>query len=249
MRISEGLVIRPLLMEFSTAAATSLFGKTQVDGMGDFSVLCQVRCASVSTGHTASAAMNWDFVVTEATAATANGSAITGATLTLGAATVCEVKGAVNAILKVTSNISSAVQVTINGIVYRTTAAGATASNGAKKLASAINGNATSPGLLHYKAVAEVNNTGIVHITPSDDMGTGLTYVTTAAAATMVPYMTHLQGCIDIAQSKLSTNYPKFIGVNCTPLTGSATSIMAANLISWPSAAPSMPGKHVNLST
>lgn len=247
-RLNEAIRIKPLLTIFTTAAATSSHGKTRIDGSGDFAVLIQVKGSTSASGVTATAANYWDFTVTESTAASVAGSAITGATLTLGAATAAQVKGAVIGMLKVTSNVSSAVGVVINGITYRTTASGATAANGAAKLASAINGNGTSEKLPHYRAVAEQDNTGIVIIEPDDDKGTGLTYNTTAAAATIAPYMIDLQGVIEIQNSKLSTNYPKYIGITASTFNG-ATSIITANLLTFPTASPTFPGKVVTVAT
>lgn len=247
-RLNEGVRVTPLYGAFSTAAGTSLHGKTRLDGAQDFAVLIQCKAGTVATGVTATAANYWDFTVTESTAATASGSAITGATLTLGAATAAVVRGASIGMLKVTSDCASSVEVVINGITYRTTAAGATASNGSKKLASAINGHATSPKLLHYRAVAEQDNTGIVIIEPDDDKGTGLTYYTSAAAATIAPYMIHLQGMIEIGAHKLSTNYPKYIGITASTFNAS-TSIVTASLLTYPTASPSFPGKVVTVAT
>jgi len=246
---SEKIRITPLQVLFSTAAATSLNEKTRYNGQGDFSVLVGVRsAASLATGFTATAAMNWDFSVIEATAATANGSVITGATITLGAATAFVARGGVNSLLKITTDCATTAGITINGITYHGTAVGATASNGGNQVARAINGYGTSVKLPHYTALSNYTAKDLVLITADDDMGTGLTVEATAASG-IQNFMVSLQGCIDIQGSKLSTNNPKYIGVVSSALTGETTSVRYAQLISYPSAIPAMPGVKVSCTT
>jgi hypothetical protein len=245
---SESVRITPLFVDFSTAAATALEAKTRITRQGDFSVLCGIRCSTLATGITSTAAMNYDWSVIEATAASVAGTVITGATMTLGASTAFQLKSAVNCILKVATNLSTVDGVTINGISYTIPSAGATAANGGAKLASAINGNASCNKLPHYTAIANYMAKDQVLVTADDDLGTGLT-VTSTAGSGVAPRMSHLQGIIDIQVSKLSTNTPKYIGVGCTSLTGDSTSIRYAQMISFPSGRPAFPGVKVSCTT
>jgi hypothetical protein len=245
---SEAIRITPLMVDFSTAGGTSLECKTRITTQGDFSVLMGIRCSTLATGITSTAAMNYDWSVIEATAATAGGSVITGATITLGAATAFTLRGGVNCILKVGTACGTADGVIINGIQYNGTAVGATASNGGNQIARAINGYGTSQKLPHYTAVSNYGAKDQVLITADDDMGTGLT-VTCTAGSGCAARMSHLMGVIDIQGSKLSTNTPKYIGVGCTSLTGDATSIRYAQLISYPRNRPGMPGVKVSCTT
>lgn len=246
----ESIRIDPLFANFSTAAATA-DGKVLLNGGQDFSVMCYTRFgATVSSGVSASVANYVQFSVTEGTAASANGSVISGATVTLGAATVVQCRGIHTAMLLVTSNLTTATKITINGIDYQTTQTGVgTSGEGvAEKLASAINGNATSDKLPHYRAAANYGATGQILIEPDDDMGTGLTLIATAAGSTIVPYMIKGFGCIDVAGSKLSTNTPKYIGVQVSTYAG-VTAVNAAFLVRRPSAAPCFPGRVVSITT
>ena len=249
---SEKIRVTPLMVGFSTAAATSISEKTRYNGQGDFSVLFGVRGSTVaSTGQSATVAMNWDFSVLEATAATAAGSVITGATITLGSATALTLRGAVNLVCKVASNLATTVNLTLNGITYHISTAGATAKNGAVALAEAINGGCTGataqPKLQHYTAVGDYATADLMLITADDDQGTGITAVATSGGVQI--FINDLQGVIDIKGAKLSTNTPKYIGVGCTQLTGGDTSIRYAQLISYPTGRPGMPGSKVSCTT
>lgn len=245
---SEAVRITPILVDFSTAAATSLIGKTLYNGQGNFSVLCGIRASTVtSTGQSGTVAMNYEFSVMEATAATAGGSVITGATITLGAATALTVRGAVRLLVKVASDLATTASLTLNGISYHGTAAGATASNGAKVLAKYINGNLGNSKLPHYMAIADYSSANLLLITPDDDLGTGITAVATSGGPQI--FLSDLQGVIDVQQSKLSTNTPKYIGVSCTSLTGSDTSVRYAQMLSWPTGKPAYQGVTVSCTT
>lgn len=246
----ESIRIDPIFANFSTAAATS-DGKVLLNSGQDFSVMVYSRfAATLSSGVTASAANYVQYTVTEGTAATANASAISGATLTLGAATAGEARGIHTAMLLVSSNLTTATKITINGIDYQTTQTGVgTSGEGvAEKLASAINGNATSDKLPHYRAVANYNASGQILIEPDDDMGTGLTLITTAAASTIVPYMIKAFGCIDVAAHKLSTASPKYIGIQVSTYNG-VTAVNSAFLVRRPSASPCFPGRVVSVTS
>lgn len=245
---SEKVRITPLVAFFSTAASTSLMAKTRYQGQGDFSVLCAIRSGTLATGQSATAAMNYDFSVMESSAATAGGTVITGATLTLGAATAFVMRGGVNCILKVTTDCATTAGITLNGVRYIGTAVGATANAGAIQIARAINGHGTSEKLPHYTALPTFTAKDHVLITADDDMGTGITAVCTAGSGIQV-FMSHLQGVIDIQGSKLSTVSPKYIGVLCTPLTADTTSVCYAEMISHPTGKPGMPGVKVSCTT
>lgn len=247
---SEKIRVTPLLVNFSTLAATSLIGKTRLRGHGDFSVLCGVLGGTVSTARTATAACKYDFSVIESTAASAAGSAISGATMTLGAATALTLRGAVNAICKVATNLATTVNLTVNGLTYHISTAGATAKNGAVALAEALNGGCTGATAVakvpHYSAIHTFASANLVLLTADDDQGTGLT-ITTVTGGVQV-FQNHLQGVIDVQLSKLSTNSPKYIGVACTTHAG-ATGVRYAQLLSRPSAGPAMPGSKVSCTT
>jgi len=239
------------MIDFSTAAATALKGKTIINGQGDFSVLCGVMGSTVaSTGQTATAACGYDFSVVESTAATAAGSVITGATMTLGAATALTLRSAPYLICKVASNLATTVSLTLNGISYHISTAGATAKNGAVALAEAINGGCTGataqPKLPHYKAIGNFSTADLMLVTADDDQGTGITAVATSGGVQI--FQNDLQGVINIQQSKLSTNSPKYIGVACATHAGT-TSVRYAQLLSFPTGKPGFPGARVDCNT
>jgi hypothetical protein len=252
---SEKIRITPLLGKSATkggAGSTSLVGKTRYNGQGDFSVRCFVHGGTAgATEVTATAAANWDFSVIESTAATVAGSVITGATMTLGAAAALTLKGAVNLVCKVASNLATTVNLVLNGATYHISTAGATAKNGALALAEAINGSCTGATsvqkLPHYTAIGNYSSANLMLITGDDDLGTGITAVATSGGVQI--FVTDLQGMIDVQGSKLSTNVPKYIGVACTDLTGLDTSIVTAELISHPTGKPAMPGVKVSCTT
>lgn len=245
---SEKIRIVPLLGKSATVGGTSLFGKTRHNG-GDFSVRCFISGGTAgATEVTATAAANWDFSVLEASAATAAGSVITGATMTLGAATALTLRGAAALVCKVASNLATTVNLTLNGISYHISTAGATADNGAVALARMINGGGTGatakPKLPHYTAVANFSSANLMLVTPDDDQGTGITAVATSGGVQI--FVSHLQGVINVKGAKLSTVSPKYIGVGCTSLTGIDTSIICADLITFPTVGPAFPGVRVH---
>jgi len=243
-RISESFRIDPVLTHYTSAAATSLT-KVNIGGNVDFGVLCRLMPGTVSTGFTATEANYALYSVLEATAATANGSVISGATLVLGCATAGQIRGGAAVLLRVTSDLTTATKISINGIDYQTTQTGVgTSGEGvAGKLASAINGNATSRKLDHYKAVANFSDTGLILVEPDDDMGTGLTIETTGAGSTIVPYCYSLQGVIEVAAHTLSTNAPKYIGVSISTFAGSSAIVKTADVVRRPSRGPAFPGR------
>jgi hypothetical protein len=254
-RVYEGIRMEPLLLSFGTAANTAI-NKINVKGNADFSVIvgCHAGASAITNAtivdlFSATAVAAVQFSITEATAASANGSVITGATLTLGAATVGTLRGAVCGLIDVSSDIGTAISVTINGVVYRTTAVGATALSGAAKLANAINGSGTSVPLPHYRAItAFLGATDSVSIEPSDEMGTGLTIETTAAGSGIRPFPRFLQGVIDVAGHRLSTNTPKYIGVNVSTH-AMTTAVEYAFLVRKPKHKPAFVGSIMDVTT
>lgn len=226
--VSDYLNITPLALNQATVASTSAKVKLSAGGGGDFSIICQagfvstdgLSAASTIATLSATAAANCiSFSVVECTAASAAGSAISGATLTLGPATVAVSRGGVISMLQVTSGLGTADTITINGIAYHL---GDTAASGelvATALAAQINASGTantSKPLPHYEAIANDLGTGLISIRPIDEYATGLTIQTSAAAATAVAYPGLAQGCINVKAARLSTNTPKYIGVVCS---------------------------------
>lgn len=239
---TEKVRIVPILSDFTTAGASSLDAKARYIGQGDVDVIINVRAAAtLATGITATVAHNWDFSVIESTAATAAGSVVSNAVLQLGAATAHTARGLVNCVLKVATNAATSVGITLNGVRYIGTAAGATGGNYGVKLASAINGNATSPKLSHYSAFPNYGDKDQVLITADDDMATGLEVVSTSGG--IAPMMCQLQGIIHVPAGLLSTNSPKYIGLAATYLTGETTSIKTAYMVSYPSNRGITPGR------
>lgn len=255
--LSDYLNIIPLQVSQGTAVGTSAKVRFDKGGGGDFSILCQAGFhTTVDLGgctggdYSATDAGNAiDFTVVEATAASAAGSAITGATLTLGPSTVCVSRGGAISAIEVTSNLTTDVSVNINGYDYHTstTGPGRDGENIATELAAVINGRGTNRPLAHYEALPNIYSTGLVLLSPTDDQGTGITIITTAAGSTYRPLPGLTQGCINIQCSKLSSNTPKYIGVIC----GESTAIVsrAVSLVRFPTAGGAFPGAVVNVTT
>jgi hypothetical protein len=251
----EKIRIDPLQLNSATAAATS--EKIRIDGGKDFSILCQVsfhssvglaECSSNADWSATDAGNAVAFQVVESTAASAAGSAITGATLSLGPATVCVVRGGVLSVLQMTSALTTAVGITINGMNYHTntTGPGRNGEDVATELAAVINGRGTWEPLPHYEAIANSLASGLVTLRPKDDLGTGLTIECSAAAATLVPFPGICQGVINVQLSKLSSNSPKYIGVTCGEST--AVTARAVSMVRYPSGGGT-PGAIVNCTT
>lgn len=242
--------IDPLTLNQCTVAGTS--AKIRHMG-GDFTILCQAGfCATVHGLSAASTIADLSctdagnaisFAVVEATAASAAGSAISGATLDLGPSTVAVSRGMVMGMIQVTSNLTTADNLTVNGIAYRTatTGPGRDGSAVATEVAAVLNGETTrSQKILHYTAVANDLATGLITIRPDDDLGTGLTIEATAGDATYVIFPAFSQGKINVKAARLSTNSPKFIGVTCGESSGVVT--RAVSMVRFPSGADAFPG-------
>jgi hypothetical protein len=244
MKNYEVMRFEPMNIAVATAAVGGAIGATSgggainvTNGIGDFSVLVGVRGgATIALGQTATAANYVQFAVYESTAATHAGSAISGATRTIGAATAGHLRGAVDAILTFSSKHTTAEYLTINGIQYGVGTTSADGSVAAAKWASAINGHGTCQRLPHYKALVSstggfADTTGKVYLCSDDDQGTGLDIQMTAANSSGNPIgFLNLQGVIDINGHALSTNTPKFLSVKQTTYNGT-TAIMYAFLL------------------
>lgn len=251
----ERVRIDPLQLNSATAAATS--EKIRIDGGNDFSILCQAgfhstvglsECSSNADWSATDAGNAITFSVVESTAASAVGSAIAGATLTLGPSTVCVVRGGAISVIQVNSALTTVVSVTINGQSYHTntTGPGRDGESVATELAAVINGRGTNEPLLHYEAIPNGLATGLITLRPNDDLGTGLTIESTAAASTMVPFPGLCQGYINVQLSKLSSNTPKYIGVACGESTAQVG--RAVSMVRFPSGFGT-PGAVVNCTT
>ena len=153
------------------------------------------------------------------------------------------------ALVQVTTNLTTASVLTINGITYQATVTGVgtNATACTIRMANAINGKATSQKLPHYQAIPNWRADGLIKIEPDDDMGTGLTIETSAAGSTFVVFPFCLQGIIDVPAYKLSTNTPKYIGVLAGEST--ASGVKTAFMVRKPTAAPAFPGRVITLAT
>lgn len=257
--LSDHLNIIPLTIVQDTVAGTSL--KVKHFG-GDFSILCGAQFAATGAiglpGSTAAdySASKTDnvavFTVVEATASTAAGSAISGATLSLGPATVNVIRGAAIGLFEITSGLTTTVSITINGKDYHTatTGPGRDGTAVATEVQTVLNGGATGATKVdkipHYEALANAQSSGVITLSPDDDMATGLT-ISASAAGLYRPLGGICQGCINIQGSKLSTNTPKYIGVVIAETTGVVAK--SVHLARFPSAGGAFPGAVVNVTT
>jgi hypothetical protein len=231
----------------STGGADPLFIGQNVN----VSILCGADLGStVGLGETATVAKYIHYSVYESTGASA-GSAISGATLMLGAATAYKARGVACGWILVTSNagFTTAKTVSINGISYNLLDSGPTLVDGsvvAAQLASCINGaKGTFKKLPHYTAMANIPSSGYVYLTPDDDQATGLTIIA-SAVSTYTILMKKLQGFIDIDPSKFSTCSPKYITVQTSTFSGTTSAIYAL-AIRKPFYSPNPGGKVVSI--
>jgi len=242
-KIYEQIRIEPMIANSNTAAVTSI---RKVLWNDDQDMMFYFRIGGGSptgTAMSATAANVCQMTLTEATASSHAGSAISGATMTLGAATAYKPRSAESLIITLTSAVTTAVKLHINGYEYYATVSGVGSSgeNVATQIEDAINGHGTFEKLPHYSAKGNFTDTGIVLIYPDDGMGTGLTLATAGATdfKTRVPAYT---GCIELKVESLSTNRPKWIGVTLT--TESAASfVRTVDCIRMPSNRPCFGGK------
>lgn len=224
--------IIPLDIVQCTAAGTSV--KVKHMG-GDFSILCGVKGAATVIGAVGEGAEYSctktdnvvSFAVVEATSSTSTGTAISGATLSLGPATALTIRGGCIGFLEISSELTTSVNVTINGRDFHTanTGTGRDVADVATECAHIINGlatGATAPDKLpHYEVLPNAQSSGVLTISPDDDLATGIT-MSASAAGVWRPLIGICQGCINVQGSKLSTNTPKYIGVTVTETTAAA---------------------------
>ena len=244
----EQLRIEPISCFFGTAAGGGAVGSTIGGGVvdvsksiGDFSVLVGVYgvlgTVIVMSSRSGTAANVVSFAVYESTAATHAGSAISGATVSMGAATAGTLRGLYDAFVIVSSLLTTTQTITINGFAYHTTLTGPGQDGSAvsAELRAKFNGSAAGyPKIPHYKTHSTgggfMEATALLYIAPDDDQATGLTIVMSAVTATIVPYWNKLQGIIDVNAHALSTNRPKFISVRNTTFQG-GTSVVYSFLL------------------
>ena len=244
-RLYEKIRVEPLITCFDTVATVGP-RKVKWTPENHMTVVCGLGGSSAGTAITCTAISLAQYAIYEATASSHAGSAITGATLSLGAATAYKPRSAVWMSLTMTSNVTTAMKLHINGFEYYCTVSGVGSSGEAVagQIASAINGKGTFTKLPHYSAVANWGSSGIVLIQSDDGQGTGLT-LATAGATDFKPYCV-FTGAIDIKPGMLSTNTPKYIGISLTTCAGT-TSVRWAEAITMPSGRPAFGGKTVGV--
>lgn len=232
----EAIRIEPISVGWGTGlnlggalGATAQGGVVDVsNGIGDFSIVVGVHAnATASAAGVSGTAANYvQFSVRESTAATHAGSAITGATRTIGAATAGHIRGALDAVITVSSKHTTAEYLTINGIQYGVGSTSADGTVAATKWAAAINGKGSCRKLPHYKAHTGsdgvfMGTSGKIYLCADDDQATGLDIQMTAANSSGNPISFYkLQGVIDINAGALSTNTPKFLSVTNSTFNG-----------------------------
>ena len=222
-RLFEQYRVEPLLCLSNTAAASQV-RKIKWNGEDRMSFLCGFGGAAVAGGViSATATSICQFTITESTASTAAGSAISGATKSLGCATAYKVKSADALAITMTSAVTTSAKLHINGYEYYCTVSGVGSSgeNVAGQIASAINGAGTFKKLPHYSAYPNFGDTGVVLIAPDDGEGTGLS-ISTAGATDFKPRITRYYGAIELYAKSLSTNRPKWIGASVSTYAGAS---------------------------
>lgn len=240
---NEEYQVVSLLDLYNTAAATSRH-KVKVAGGEKIALLCEMggNSAVGATFISAAATGVCNFQLLEATAASAAGSAVSGATLSLGVSTANVVgsgAGVAVGVIQVTSDLTTAHVFTVCGSTFHTTLAGP-GRNGedvAATVAYYINNHATLSRFV--EAVANNGGTGIVELWPKPAC-TGITMETGDASAVMG--YRKCQGVINIDVSKLSTTSPKYVGVSLSTHAG-ATAIRSVKLIRKGINAPAFTGK------
>ncbi len=246
-KFNEAYQVISLLDCFTTAAATSRH-KVKVAGGEKIALLCEMggNTAVGTTFISAAATGVCQFQLLEATAASAAGSAISGATLSLGCATANVVgsgAGCAVGVLQVTSSLTTAHVFTICGSTFHTTVAGPgrDGEDVAATVAYYINNHATLSRLV--EAVNGNAGTGIIEIWAKPAC-TALTMETGDASGVMG--YRKCQGVLNVDVSKLSTNSPKYIGVAVSTHAG-ATAIRSAKIIKRGTHSPGFTGKVVDL--
>jgi len=241
---SESLGITNLISVFTTAAASALH-KVKVEAGEKCALLCQYGGSTGSTDSFVSAAVvnSATFTLLESTGASLAGSAVSGATLSLGAATARKVRNCNIGIIQVTTDLTTATGLDICGVNIHTsvTGPGRDGEQVSAELASIINANTT----LNRKveAYANLQTTGIVTLLPKSGC-TGISLI--SCGASYVVGFRKAIGMIEFEANQLSTNSPKYVGVALTTVNGNAAA-RSVDLIKFPSYAPSFAGKVVKL--
>lgn len=241
-RLYEKIKVEPLLCLSNTAAASEV-RKVKWTGQDKMTFLLGVGGAAVAGGViSATATSIVQFTLTESTASTAAGSAITGATMSLGCATAYQVRSAEAIVLTLTSVVGSAATFQVNGYSYHATAvdAATTGEGVASYITASINGGGTFEKLPHYTAYSNFGGTGVVLIAPDDQYATGLTCAT-ANATDFKPRVTKYFGAIELRAESLSTVSPKYIGCVVSTYAG-ASCIRTAEAIYEVSGRPAFAG-------
>jgi hypothetical protein len=246
MKLYENFRIEPLMSLSNTAASTTI-RKTKWNDEDRMLFVC--KFGGASPGGTAMSCTEVNvaqFALMEATASTSNGSLITGGTMSLGPTTAYQVNGgAVALTITLTSAVTTAMNLHLNGIIYHTTLTGpgGAGEDVATQLAAIINGKGTWTPLPNYVAVPNFGTTGIVGIFPSNPYGTGLSC--TAAATDYKPRSLGFVGAIELNAYSLSTVYPKFVGCVMTTYAG-ASALRSVDVIRVPNPKPGFSGKTVS---
>ncbi len=216
MKYTENLYKVNILKSFGTGATVSAMVPWP---QGVKRVAFMVNMGGASAGNSplqSSVAGSCTFSVYEATAATHAGSAISGATLSMGPATQYELKSMEIGLLNPASNCATTVNVYVNGgtKAYHLATAAATGELAPNKWATVLN---ASNGIPHYQAVANWPTTAYVALFPKDDINTGITL---KGAAACPPAAVNLTGAIIVDESDLSSNLGadglKYVGVAVT---------------------------------
>ena len=242
----EAVRIEPISIGFGTGLNLGgAMGTTAHGGainiskdIGDFTVLVGAHLGSTASaigGGYGTGVAAIKFSVYEATSSTSAGSAISGATISLGAATAAVLRGLYDCVIAVTSNLTTTEEITINGFAYHTTLTGPgqDGSDVAAELCNKFNGRSTVQCKIpHYSATCTTlgvwaGTSGLVYIYPDDAQATGLTISMAAAGATILPGMNRLQGKISVNGHALSTNRPKWINVTNSTYPGTTGTIYA----------------------
>lgn len=236
-----------LLDCFSTKAATSRH-KVKVAGGEKIALLCELGGSSAigATFVSGAATGICNFQVLEATAASAAGSAVSGATLSLGVSTANVIgsgAGVAIGIIQVTSDLTTGHVFTVCGSTFHTatTGPGRNGEDVATEVAAVINAHSTLSRFV--EAVPNLSGTGIIELWPKPAC-TGISMETGDASAVMG--YRKCQGIINLDVSKLSTTSPKYIGVSLSTY-NCATAIRSVKLIKKGINAPAFTGKVVNV--
>lgn len=237
-RIFEKIRVTPLLRTFTTAAASAIH-KVKWTDEDRMLFVCSIGGASAaSSGVLSSVVCDTTFTLLEATAATANGSAITGATMVIGTSTAHQVRSAVGLLIRNTSGLTTVQTLEINGVSILTTATDASGELTSTRVAAAIN----KAGIPHIVAYPNYTDTGLTAVFPSDGLGTGISATSTGGDYQLM--FTQVVGAIELNPETLSTNTPKFIGISLTTING-ATCIRTVDVLRIPRTRPAFAGKTV----